>query len=185
MLDELRVFRIYMAVKLHYRSKKYDLFEMECRVSGIHREALQSNKARLGVILRAAKRCKTYPEVLEYFMAQHLYGDGNDVFNLMASSENIIRWEKFKFSSTNTILDQLADYDIREITEGEVPEILRLVVGGKVGIETASAIQRIKPYILHDYLGFSRTATIIKKSTRWMKFNEDRVKDELGLHETI
>ena len=152
MLDELRVFRLYIAVKLHYTSKKYDIFEANGMASGINRVNLQSNKARLGVILRVAKRCKTYSEALEYFMVQHLYGNRNDVFSLMAATDNIIRWEKFNFSSTNVIIDQLADYDVRKITEGEVPEILRLVVGGRVGIETASAIQRIKPYILDDYL---------------------------------
>lgn len=183
MLDPVRVLRLYMAMKLHFTSKKYDIFENRGSVN-LPPNALNTNNARKGMIMRVANKMKTYPTVAEYFMSQHLYQNGT-VFDPMCADENYERWEKFKMSSTQIILDDLYDKDIEKIIMGNEPPIFRLVMSEEVHIETAIALNTIKPYVQpgKDYFVFDTIATIIEKSGRWIKFNKERVCKELE-HET-
>lgn len=182
MLDVLKVFRMYMAIRLHFTSK-YDLFENKGRTSGITVENLNKNAARRTMLYRVAKKFTTYPEVAEYFVCQHLYGDGNSVFSIMLADDNYTKWMKFKLSATYTIINELSDYSIDALTEGKLPLILSKVAGDEISIETAIALNTLKPFTEpdKDYLGFSRIANIINKSTRWVKFDTNLVKRELSI----
>ena len=179
MLDPVRVLRLYLAMKLHFTTKKYDIFESKGRVKSTP-DALHSNKARYAMVMRVCRQIKTYPSAAEYFMCQHLYHNGT-VFDAMSADENFARWEKYKLSSTQIILDDLYEHDAKKIIMGDEPPIFRLVMSEKVRIETATALNKIFSFVdlEKDYSVFNNLAFIISKSTRWNNFNMDKVCKEI------
>jgi hypothetical protein len=180
MLDNLKVFQMYMAIRLHYTTN-YDLFSNNGHVKNITYENLNKIGGRKAMINRVCKKFNTYREVADYFVAQYLHGDGSP-FDEMIAEENYTKLTKFKIAPTYSIVNELSEYDIESLTKEPLPMILKKVAGDAVSIESAIALHIINPYVKEtDYLGFNRLATIIKKSTRWIKFDKDLVKKELSI----
>lgn len=182
-MDQLKVLRLYMASKLHFTNKKYDIFESKAAVKNINITTYQSNKARKLLVDRLAKRFKTPGEVLGYIVPQWVYSNGTSLFDMMEAEENYAKWQKFRAGSTHLIVDDLYHYDVKKIIMGSEPEIFKLVLQNKVHIESAIALDKVINFIdlSTDYFVFSQLALTIKKSSGFINFDIEKVKTELHI----
>jgi hypothetical protein len=181
MLDPVRCLKLYLAIKLHFTSS-YDLFDSGGRVKNANTETLNRNSARKKVIFRLAERFKTYPEVVNYLVAQYAYSDASAIYDVMIADENHKRWQRNKISMSQIIIDDLADLDIEKIIMGTEPPIFRMVAGGTVHIESAAALNNLKNFIHGDYFGFDRLSRTIVKLDRFVKFDKDNVCSQLEIN---
>lgn len=175
MIDPNRVHMLYRAVNLHFTTK-YDIFQYggKCTVGSI-------SKRSEPIIMRLSKRFTLTSDVVQYLVAQHLYG-GN-IFERSMADEYYDRWMKFKIASTQIIIDELHERDIDVITMGDAPQIFHLINFGEVGIETAAALNNLTDFATgKNYFLFEKNCRIINKLRRFIKFDEDRVVMELELH---
>lgn len=184
MIDPIVGLKLYMAVKLHFTSK-YDIFEYGGRVPNISSDSLNKISARKALILRLCKRFKTNNEMVQYLVSQYAYTDNSALYDPMIAEENFDRWNKNKISMTQIILDDLYEKDVKEIIMGPDPKIFRMIVGGSVNIESATALNNILDFVKEDYFVFNNIAVKIKKLRRFIRFDKERVIKECNIyHET-
>lgn len=185
-MDRLQVFQYYMAVKLHFTTSKYDIFEHKGRVPNITWDNLSKSAPRLRLIEHLARRFDKPKELIEFLVAQYAYASSeasalSALYDPMSADENYALWCRKKVSMSQLIVDDLYDRDIKAITGGEQPEILSLVAGGTINIETAAALQTLYPYARKDYFVFQYLGVIIEKLGRWVRFDKARVLREIEI----
>lgn len=181
-MDPLKVLRIYLALRAHYSTKNYDIFKYNGAVKNCTYEQLNKNKARQVLIERLAKRFKLPSEIMGYLFPQWLYSNGTSLYNPIDSEENYVRWQKFKANPNYYIAIDLAHLDLDKIVMDEPSVILKEVSSGNIKLESAIAINKVKPFIdpSKDYFGFNTMCNTIVKSTNFIKFDEEIVRMELG-----
>lgn len=183
-MDDFTAYRIYMAIKLHFGTKNYDVFASRGAVKGISRDNF-SNRKGASWFKTLAKKFKDPQEYVQYLVANAAYGSVTDVFDLQTSFDNYSKWIKHKQMSTRLIKDNLSEYNtLSPKLEGTPPAILNDVISGKCHVETAVAINRYQPFISSeildkDYLIFTREALRIKKLDRFVKYNTDEINSEI------
>lgn len=179
-MDRLKVFQLYMAVKLHFTSAKYDIFEHKARVPNITHANLSKIPARLRLIEHLARRFDSPQLLMEFLVAQYAYSASessalSSLYDPMSADENYALWNRKKVAMSQMIIDDLYDRDILAITSGDQPEILSLVASGAINVETAAALQKIYPFTRKDYFVFQYLGGIIEKLGRWVRFDEARI----------
>jgi hypothetical protein len=184
MIDPIIVFRLYMATKLHFTTEKYDIHKSLARVGNINQTTFNKNIPRKRMLERTARKFNKIPDVVEFFVSQYAYGDASSAFDPQQAEDNYERWMKNKISMTQLIIDDLYGKDINQFIMGNSPPILSEVAGGRCHIESAVALNRLKPWVGTDYFVFNDLALKIKKLERFVQFNQRKVETELWLHET-
>ncbi len=181
-MDPLTVLRIYLALRLHYTTKNYDIFKYNAAVKNINQNTLKQSVPRRMLVERLSKRFKSPSQVMGYLFPQWLYSNGQSLYDPSDSEDNYVKWQKFKANPNYYISRELCSYDCDELIMGDEPKILREVSKGNIAIESAIALQKVKPYLdlSKDYFVFNTMCNIIVKSTNFIKFDEDSVRMELN-----
>lgn len=180
----LQAYRFYMAVKTHFTSKTFDVFTDKNKFSNITQDVFES-KPYNHFFKSLAKKFKEPKELIQFLVASCAYGQINDIFDPIVSTNHFVEWKKNKQKTTRLILDDLYDYPISDRIIGDPPRILKDVITGIIHIETAVAINRFDPYIVDiflnkkKYLILSEIAFKIKKLDRFVKFDEEVVEQYL------
>lgn len=180
-MNELDAFRIYMALKLHFSSKSYDVFESKGRVANINVENLEKNKTRFQMLRRVSRQFNTPADLVSYFVAQYAYANNSAIYNPMIAEENHDKWQGRKNSTTQNIIFQLEGFDLDGIVREDPPEIFKLVMRDTIHIETAVALNKIRPYIKDNYLALGEMGFKIDKLRGFVKFDLVRVIQQLGM----
>lgn len=185
-----KAYKFYLAVKLHFTSDSYDLFEHGGKV----RASLVKFNDRNDKYLfeKIYTKLGGDKEFIEYMVANFMYGNDDVMYTPEESMTNYKKWLKRKQSRTEVFrddLDLMALYaqqnkltqpllNMRNGLDGQHPEMFKLLIGGQISIETCSIIQRLDPY-LQDWkqtLGiFWEQARRIEKSHRFVKFDENKM----------
>lgn len=144
-----------MAIKLHFTSEKYDVFEMGGRVSG-SRATFERRNDR-GLFEKLARKFKTDQEFIQFLVANFAYGHKNVVYS-SESDEYYETWLKRKESRTRHFqmeldsiinhleMNRLSSDKLYSVDDG-MPELLKLYLGGKVSIETMVILQNFEDYL--------------------------------------
>ena len=176
-----------MAIKLHFTTEKYDVFEMNGRVSG-SRVAFERRNDR-GLFEKLARKFTTDYELIQFLVANFAYGHQNVVYSHDSDTYFQV-WNKRKESRTrtfgvdlDTILNHIEKNKISAETlysvESGMPELLNLYLGGYVSLETMVILQKFDDYLpkweplimlWHDHF------LTIRKANRFVKFDETRLK---------
>ena len=180
-MNELDSFRIYMALKLHFTTKGYDVFESKGRVSNINVTNLEKNKPRFHMLRRVSKRFNTPKELISFFVAQYAYANNSTIYCPMVAEENHEKWIGRKNSITQNIIFQLGGLDLDGIVREDPPEVFKLVMRDTIHIETAVALNKIRPYLQDNYLAFNELAFKIDKLRGFVRFNVEKVIQQLGM----
>lgn len=156
-MDGFKAYRYYLAIKLHFTTDKFDVFQNRGNVKGT-REAFNARNDRY-IFEKLAKKMYVDKDLIQYFVANFAYGSDNAIYASSEADENYVKWMKVKQSITKTFIDDLATLlthietnklkhsAIFEFTDSEYPVALKLFVGGKISIETLRIIDDHHPIV--------------------------------------
>lgn len=156
-MDGFKAYRYYLAIKLHFTTDKFNVFENRGNVRGT-REAFNARNDRY-IFEKLAKRYPEDKEIIQFFVANFAYGNDTAIYAGQEAEENFTLWMKRKQSISKTFIDDLATIlthieqnklkytAIFEFTDSEYPVALKLFVGGKISIETLRIIDDFYPIL--------------------------------------
>ena len=156
-MDGFKAYRYYLAIKLHFTTDKFDVFQNRGNVKGT-REAFNARNDRY-IFEKLAKKFDTDKDIIQYFVSTFAYGADTAIYASSEADEAYNEWIKRKQSITKVFIDDLATLlthietnrlkhsSIFEFTDDEYPVALKLFIGGKITIESLRIIDDFYPII--------------------------------------
>jgi hypothetical protein len=191
-VDGFKAYRYYLAIKLHFTTEKFNVFENRGNVKGT-REAFNARNDRY-IFEKLANKYSEDREIIQFFVANFAYGNETAIYAGQEAEDNLTEWTKRKQSITQKFIDDLAiilthievnklpTASIFNFIDSAYPVLLELFIGGKISIETLRIIDDIHP-ILEKWQENNSIKYIwnqemlrIKKLTGFVKY--DRIKVE-------
>lgn len=190
MMDGFRAYKYYLAVKLHFTTDKYDVFETRGNVKG-SREAFEARNDRI-IFEKLARKFDKDQELIQYFVANFAYGNEQVAYYNEDATSNFDLWRKRKQAITQIFVNDLATMltnlenngiignRLFNFADGDYPAALNLYVGGKISIETLSIIDDIHP-ILSAWkkspagMIWENELRRITKLKRFVKYNKSKI----------
>ena len=149
-MDGFKAYRYYLAIKLHFTTDKFNVFENRGHVRGT-REAFNARNDRY-IFEKLAQKMPDDREIIQFFASNFAYGNDTAIYAGQEADDNYVEWQKRKQSITKIFIDDLATMmtyiEVNKLkntalftfTEDEYPVALRMFVGGKITIETLRII---------------------------------------------
>ena len=155
MIDAFQTYKYFMAIKLHLTTDRYDVFKSEGRVSGT-RVTFEKRNDRF-LFEKLGRKFNQPRELIEYFVSNIAYGNKQVIYSA-ESDEYYDTWIKRKESRTYTFKQQIEHirtylemnklkYEHLFDSDGRVPDLLKLYVGGQIQLETMVIINDIENFI--------------------------------------
>lgn len=192
-MNGFKAYKYYMAVKLHFTSDKFNVFDNGGRVKGSI-EAFKKRADRFHFDHLATK-IPNDREMIQFYVANFAYGFNEPVWSQEEAQKNYKTWIKRKESlayyfkrDLDTIVlhgekENLAYADIFLWNDnGSHPEIMKLYIGGFITIETMSILNDFQKYLNHWkkestlQLLWSSEMRRIEKLKGFTKYNPDKLK---------
>lgn len=185
-MDSFKAYKYFMAVKLHFTSEKYDLFEKNGRVSGT-RETFNKRNDR-GLFEKLSKKFDTDQDLIQFFVSNFAYGNKNVIYS-KESDDYYEIWKARKESRTEFFRNDLSNIynhlernrlkgeSLYSIEDG-IPVLLNLYLGGFIRLETMVILQDFEDYLQkwdplimlwHDHF------LTIRKAKKFVKYDLDKV----------
>jgi hypothetical protein len=175
-----------MAVKLHFTTNSYNVFNNRGHVKGA-RDTFYARNDRF-IFEKLARKFPTERDIIQYFVANFAYGNQEVVYEPSTGDSNLITWNKRKQSISqvfesdlHTILLHLEKNGMTEkhLYEGNPPELFKLYLGGYVTVETMVILNSFADYLttlkLQLNLLWAEECRIIDKCKGFVKFDKDRL----------
>ena len=188
-MDGYKAWKFYMAVKLHFTTNKYNVFNNRGHVKGA-RDTFYARNDRF-IFERLARKFPIERDLIQYFVANFAYGNVEVVYEPSVGETHLITWNKRKQSISqvfendlHTILlhlekEGLHEKHLYERTGGDVPELFKLYIGGYVTVETMVILNSLTDYLsamkLQINLLWSTECLIIEKCSGFIKFDKERL----------
>jgi len=185
-VDGFKVWKLYMAVKLHFTTNSYNVFNNRGHVKGA-RDTFYARNDRF-IFEKLARKFPTERDIIQYFVANFAYGNQEVVYEPSTGDSNLITWNKRKQSISqvfesdlHTILLHLEKNGMTEkhLYEGNPPELFKLYLGGYVTVETMVILNSFADYLttlkLQLNLLWAEECRIIDKCKGFVKFDKDRL----------
>ena len=149
-MDGFKAYRYYLALKLHFSTDKFDVFQNRGNVRGT-REAFNARNDRY-IFEKLANKHENDKDIIQFFVANFAYGKDTAIYAGQEAEDNYVEWLKRKQSITKVFVDDLATIltqievnkmkhsAIFEFTDNQYPVALSLFIGGKIAIETLRII---------------------------------------------
>ena len=156
-MDGFKAYRYYLAIKLHFTTDKFNVFENRGNVRGT-REAFNARNDRY-IFEKLASKHAEDKDFIQFFTSNFAYGNENAIYAGQEAEDNYLEWMKRKQSITKVFVDDLAAMltyvemnklkhnAIFEFTENEYPISLNMFIGGKISIETLRIIDDFYPLL--------------------------------------
>lgn len=184
-MDGFKAYKYFMAVKLHFTTEKYDVFEKNGRVTG-SRETFDKRNDR-GIFEKLSRKFSNDQEYIQFLVANFAYGNQNVVYSI-ESDDYYNLWVKRKESMSRVFqldLDVITRYaedynisleDLYCIENGN-PPLLNMYLGGHITLETMVILQDFDDYLSkweplimlwHDHF------LVIRKVKRFVKYDKSK-----------
>lgn len=191
-MDGFKAYRYYLAIKLHFTTDKFNVFENRGNVRGT-REAFNARNDRY-IFEKLGHRFQNRDkDIIQFFVSNFAYGNDNAIYAGQEAEDCYTEWMKKKQSITKVFVDDLATIlthvevnklkhsSIFEFTDSQYPVALSLFIGRKISIETLRIIDDIYP-ILENWSKHPTVKYIweddmrrIKKLTGFVKYDKIKV----------
>jgi hypothetical protein len=187
-MDGFKAYRYYLAIKLHFTTEKFNVFENRGNVKGT-REAFNARNDRY-IFEKLATKFDNDRDIIQFFVANFAYGNGNAIYEGKTAEDNLVEWNRRKQSISQIFIDDLAKLltyievnklpaeAVLNFVNDEYPVALKLFIGGQISIETLNILQEYHPVVDE----WSRNSSInhiwgdellrIKKLTGFVKYNK-------------
>ena len=203
-MDGFKAYRYYMAIKLHFTTDKFNVFENRGNIRGT-REAFNARNDRY-IFEKLARRFGDDKSIVQYFVSNFAYNSENSIYSGAEADENYTKWQRIKQSISKTFIDDLVVilnlYEKERASKEQVfkfsdwqskseeyPLVLRLFIGSKINIETIAILHELTD-IVTDWENNDSVKYIwdnefrrIKKLTGFVKY--DKIKLEKVLNHFI
>jgi hypothetical protein len=156
-MDGFKAYRYYLAIKLHFTTDKFNVFENRGNVKGT-REAFNARNDRY-IFEKLARKHQDDREIIQFFVSNFAYGNDSAIYAGQEAEDNFLEWNKRKQSITKVFVDDLATLlthvevnklkqsAIFNFTDNEYPVALKLYIGRKISIETLRIIDDEHPVL--------------------------------------
>jgi len=156
-VDGFKAYRYYLAIKLHFTTDKFNVFENRGNVKGT-RDAFNARNDRY-IFEKLARKHDNDKDIIQFFVANFAYGNDTAIYAGAEADEVYTEWLRRKQSITKIFVDDLATLlthieinklthtSLFNFTDSEYPVALKLFVGGKIKIETLRIIDDLYPII--------------------------------------
>ena len=190
-MDGFKAYRYYIAIKLHFTSEKFNVFENRGNVKG-SREAFNARNDRY-IFEKLARKFGDDREIIQFFVSNFAYGNESAIYAGQESDDNLAEWNKRKQSITKIFIDDLASLltyveinklptsSIFDFNFNEYPAALKLFLGGKISIESLVIINELD-HIVEHWLDNTSVQHIwgnellrIKKLSGFVKYDKDKL----------
>lgn len=177
MMDGYEAYRYYIALKLHFTTNKYDVFEANGRISA-SRGAFEKRNDKM-LFERLAKKKSSPRELIDFFVANFAHYNLQMMYEQSEAEKIHKQWVKnkeslsYNFKRDCSLILKNCKTDPFDSSDGS-PHLMNLYVGNEIGIETMS--------ILNDYEGYidrwnniefiwSTQLRTIKKIKKFVKYD--------------
>ena len=188
-MDGFKAYRYYLAIKLHFTTEKFNVFENRGNVKGT-RDTFNARNDRY-IFEKLANKYDTDREIIQFFVANFAYGSDTAIYEGKEATDNFLLWNKRKQSITQVFIDDLTNIlnyiesnktSVFTFENDKYPALMQLYMGKKITIETLRIIDDIHPFLETwsqqnsvKYMWGSELLRI-KKLTGFVKY--DRIKIE-------
>lgn len=156
MISGFRACRYWIALKLHFTTRKYDFFEHKAKIVNFNEEVYLARKD----VKQFERIARKYDEaVSEYFLANLLVGnksiwntagiDSHDVYFNWLSRRGARAYHLKKDLSRNNIMDRKDLSAIIAMREGSTPILFEMFCQGKITPETIILLDFCIPFLDH------------------------------------
>jgi hypothetical protein len=191
-VDGFKAYRYYLAIKLHFTSEKFNVFENRGNVKG-SREAFNARNDRY-IFEKLARKFANDRDIIQFFVANFAYGNESAIYAGQEADDNLAEWNKRKQSITKIFIDDLASLltyveinklptsSIFDFNFNEYPAALKLFIGGKISIETLVIINELDHIVEHwldnptvQYI-WNTELLRIKKLIGFVKYDKEKLR---------
>jgi len=191
-VDGFKAYRYYLALKLHFTTEKFNVFENRGNVKG-SREAFNARNDRY-IFEKLARKFNNDRDIIQFFVANFAYGNESAIYAGQEADDNLAEWNKRKQSITKIFIDDMASLltyveinklptsSIFDFNFNEYPAALKLFLGGKISIETLVIINELD-HIVEHWLDNSTVQHIwsnellrIKKLIGFVKYDKEKLR---------
>jgi len=190
-MDGYKAYRYYLAIKLHFTTDKFNVFENRGSVRGT-REAFNARNDRY-IFEKLAIKYSDDKEIIQFFVSNFAYGNDTAIYAGQEAEDNFLLWNKRKQSITKVFVDDLAillthievnklnNQSLFNFNHDEYPIALKMFIGGKITIETIKIIDECTDIIDE----WNKNASVkyiwdneirrIKKLTGFVKYDKIKI----------
>ena len=191
-MDGFKAYRYYLALKLHFTSDKFNVFENRGNVKG-SREAFNARNDRY-IFEKLARKFNNDRDIIQFFVANFAYGNESAIYAGQEADDNLNEWNRRKQSITKIFIDDLATLltyveinklptsSIFDFNFNEYPAALKIFLGGKISIETLVIINELD-HIVEHWLDnptvqhiWSNELLRIKKLIGFVKYDKEKLR---------
>lgn len=192
MIDGYKVYKFYLALKLHFTKPEFDVF-VNSNVKA-NRDSFEKRNDR-GLFYSIGKKHKEDKSVVQYIVANMAYGHTQFIYDKELADRNYNEWVRRKQSISKVFSDDLAVIEeylsankasldsLFNFTFNAQPSIIYLYVGGRITIETFSILNELEGLITswkkdgsNDlYNVLSAELVKVDKIKKFVKYDKERI----------
>lgn len=180
-MDPYEVYRLYLALRLHFTNEKYDITKTKGGVRPSRQAFLKRNDL---FSIRKMAKTKSKQEIIDFLVANFVAGNQwGGVFD-SESEQTYKEWQKRMQRLTYQFKEDLEtmfrDGDPFEFEEGKHPSILKLYLGKKISIESIAILEKlgyvssIENEFLTDDIIWKDFIHLVKKYKIFIKIDKDK-----------
>ncbi len=156
-MDGFKAYKYYMAIKLHFTSQKYNVFETRGHVKGT-RDTFNSRNDRY-IFEKLSQKYNDDKEIIQFFVSNFAYGNDTAIYGNSEAEELYSEWQRRKQSISKIFVDDLTNImnmcdvhkfnvdGIFKVVDGDLPVLTSMFLSGKITIETLRIIDDLEPFI--------------------------------------
>lgn len=186
MIEAFATYKYFMAIKLHFTTDRYDVFQANGKVSG-YRAAFEKRNDRF-LFDKIGRKFDQPRDLIDYFVANFAYGNKSVIYSSESTDYHEV-WTKRKESRTHMFKTQMSDVqrhleknnlkyeDLFDI-DNNVPELLSLYVGGHVHLETMVILDEFENFLPQWeplVMLWGDQLRIINKTKKFVKFDKTKI----------
>lgn len=191
-MEPFEVFKVYLALKLHFTTKSYDITKTKGAVRAKKETFLK--RKDLTSIRKLARDFKR-SEIIDILVANFVKGDKwGGIFDaeLLETHKKWLTSKKKMLYNFDTDLDNILFRMEKEeyksgLYDGTHPLIFKMYMGRDINLETLVMLEKLRPYVDRYYDDFvlEETCLLVEKYKPFVRFDkntlESKYKDKLNL----
>lgn len=190
-MNGFKAYRYYLALKLHFTTDKFNVFENKGAVRGTYESFNARNDKHL--FDKLARKFDKDQELIQFMVAQFVYNNPNFIYGLEQADDNYTEWCKVKQSITKVFRDDINQLeleidkygytldDIFNCTLNDFPVIIKLYLGKRIHPHTLAILSYmgtpIGEYANNPSMGLvlDNELRIIYKMYGFFKYDQEKI----------
>jgi hypothetical protein len=184
-MEPFEVYRLYLALKLHFTTKSYDITKTKGAVRAKKETFLK--RKDLTSIRKMARDFKR-SEVIDILVANFVSGDKwGGIFDagLLETHKKWLTSKQRMLYNFSTDLDNILfrmekDGVKSAIHEGSHPLIFRMIMGRDINLETVVMLEKLRPFVSEykDDFVLEDTCLLVSKYKPFVRFDKEKINSQ-------